>query len=78
MVATPVGAIPEVIEDGVSGLLVPAGDPAALAEALIRVVAQPDLRAALADGARRCFNEKFEISVYCAQLEALYAQVSQR
>lgn len=78
LVATPVGAIPEVIEDSVSGLLVPVGDPGALAAALARVIEQPDLRAALAAGADRSFNEKFEISVYCAELEALYARLSRR
>lgn len=72
IVATPVGAIPEVIEDRVSGLLVPVGDPAALAAALVEVTARPDRRAELAAGGSRCFNEKFEISAYCAELEALY------
>ncbi len=77
VVATPVGAIPEVIDDGISGLFVPVGDPAALADALVRVIEQPDLRETLAAGAQRCFNEKFEISVYCAELEALYTRVSE-
>ena len=76
IVATPVGAIPEVIEDRVSGLLVPVGDPAALAAALAEVIAHPDRRAELAAGGSRCFNEKFEISAYCAELEGLYAGVT--
>ena len=37
VVATAVGGIPEVVANGVSGLLVPPADPAALAEALIRL-----------------------------------------
>src|SRR5919106_1961926 len=45
VVATAVGGIPEVVADGVSGLLVPPGDPAALAVALGRLAASPALRA---------------------------------
>lgn len=47
VVATRVGDIPDVVRDGVSGLLVPPDDPNALAEALIRLLADPELAAAL-------------------------------
>ncbi|MDP9400185.1 MAG: glycosyltransferase [Actinomycetota bacterium] len=52
VVASRVGGIPEVIEDGVSGLLTPPGDPAALAAALDRVLLEPGLAARLAAGGR--------------------------
>ncbi len=52
VVASAVGSIPEVVEPGVNGLLVPAGDPAALAEALSSVLGDADLEARLAEGAR--------------------------
>ena len=52
--ATSVSAIPELIEDGASGLLVPPGDPAALAAGLERLIRDPALRARLgAAGCRR-------------------------
>ena len=41
MVATPVGGVPDLIEDGVNGFLVGDEDPAALATALVRVLAMP-------------------------------------
>jgi glycosyltransferase involved in cell wall biosynthesis len=52
VVASDVGGIPEVVRDGETGLLVPPGDAVALATALDRLMADPDLRARLATGAR--------------------------
>jgi len=46
------GGIPDIVEDGVSGLLVPPGDAAALAAALVRVLGDPELAQSLAAGAR--------------------------
>ena len=48
VVATRVGGTPDLLADGRHGLLVPAGDPEALAQALLRVLAQPDEAAARA------------------------------
>ena len=57
-VATRVSAIPELIEDGVTGLLAPPGEPVALAAALERLLRDPGLRDRLgAAGERRVRNE---------------------
>jgi 2-deoxystreptamine N-acetyl-D-glucosaminyltransferase/2-deoxystreptamine glucosyltransferase len=53
VVATRVGALPEVLRDGESGLLVPPESPGALAGALVRALGDSDLRERLADGGRR-------------------------
>jgi glycosyltransferase involved in cell wall biosynthesis len=45
------GGIPDIVDDGVSGLLVPAGDASALADALVRVLSDRALAQELADGA---------------------------
>jgi len=52
VVATRVGALPEVLRDGESGLLVPPESPGALAEALVRLFGDGDLRRRLAAGGR--------------------------
>jgi glycosyltransferase involved in cell wall biosynthesis len=58
-VSTTVGGCPEVIEDGVDGLLVQPGDPPALSEAIGRLVADPDLRARMGANARRTILDSY-------------------
>jgi colanic acid/amylovoran biosynthesis glycosyltransferase len=58
VVATPVQGIPEVVTDGVSGLLVPADDPAALAGAVQALLSDPSLRARLVAGGRRVVADR--------------------
>jgi glycosyltransferase involved in cell wall biosynthesis len=52
VVATRAGGLPEVVEDGVTGLLVPPGDAPALAAAIRRLLGDPDLRRRLGQGGR--------------------------
>jgi glycosyltransferase involved in cell wall biosynthesis len=75
VVTTPVGAHPEVIEQGVSGILVPPGDVGALAGALMRVIDDGSLRRQLGAGARRRFLEKFDICGYAERLNQLHASL---
>ena len=73
VVTTPVGAHSEVIESGVSGILVPPGDVAALADALVSVTEDERLRDRLAKGARDRFLEGFDVRRYAARLGQLHA-----
>jgi glycosyltransferase involved in cell wall biosynthesis len=59
VVATAVGAAPELIEDGAHGLLVPPGDAAGLAAAIDRLVRDPALAARLGDAARRRARDRY-------------------
>ncbi|MFF7725835.1 glycosyltransferase family 4 protein [Streptomyces sp. NPDC008001] len=59
VVGTEVTGISEVITHGVNGLLVPPSDPGRLAEAMVRVLSDPELAASLASGARACAEERF-------------------
>jgi glycosyltransferase involved in cell wall biosynthesis len=52
VVGSRAGGIPDIVEDGVSGVLVPPDDPHALADALVRVLQDRALLERLAEGAR--------------------------
>ena len=57
VVATPVGGIPSLIENDVTGLLVPPGDAKALREAIERLLGDPELRQRLGEAARAKVSE---------------------
>ena len=59
VIATRVGGVPEVVDDGATGLLVEARDPAGLAAAIDRIADDPDLRARLAEAGRRAVVESY-------------------
>jgi glycosyltransferase involved in cell wall biosynthesis len=59
VVATRVGGVPDVVDDGETGLLCPPRDPPALADALDRLADEPELRRGLASGGRRRVTESF-------------------
>lgn len=59
IVSTPRGAIPDMVEDGVNGILLPEGDEAALTAALRGLVDAPAERAAMGEASRRRFLERF-------------------
>jgi glycosyltransferase involved in cell wall biosynthesis len=52
VVATRVGGVPTILEDGVHGLLAPPGDAAAVAARIVRLLREPDLASRLASAAR--------------------------
>ncbi len=73
VITTPVGAHAEVIENGISGILIPPGDVEALADALRRVIEDADFRNRLGTAGRRRFLEKFEVTSYAKQLGNIHA-----
>ena len=61
VVASAVGGVPELVEDGVTGLLVTAGDEVQLRDALVRVLADAALRRKLGDAGRKRAEEAFDL-----------------
>jgi N-acetyl-alpha-D-glucosaminyl L-malate synthase BshA len=76
-VATRVGGIPEVIEHDATGILVPSGDPAALARAVEGLIKDPAHRAALGRAAQDRARQLFSADVIVTRYEALYRRICQ-
>ncbi|MEK6191335.1 MAG: glycosyltransferase [Chloroflexota bacterium] len=74
VVASAVGGIPETIRDGVDGLLVPPADPPALADAVIRLARDAQLRDRLAASGRRRVEDRFSVTVSVRRVVAIYSE----
>lgn len=72
VVASAVGGIPEVLTDGLDGLLVPPADPGALADACIRLACSPELRRRLGDAGRATVESRFSLDAMVRRIEACY------
>ena len=78
VVGTSSGGNAELIEDGVSGLLVDPHDPSALAEAIVRLVGDPEAAEQLGAAAGRRAREQFGAERTVALTVALYERVTRR
>lgn len=76
VISTPVGGIPEAVDDGETGFLVPPGDVAALAEKIRLLLTDPELRARMSRMAQQRMMEKFEVTAIMQQLYALYDRLN--
>ncbi len=76
VVATRVGGTREVVEDGVSGLLVPPQDDRALAQAIESVMREPERRRILGEAGRARVEERFSARAMLDRLERLYTQIA--
>jgi glycosyltransferase involved in cell wall biosynthesis len=78
VIATPVGALPEILRDSQNAILVPPGDVPALTEALVRLIDDPALRARLAQAGHAAFRAELDVAVTARQLSALYARAARK
>lgn len=76
VIATPVGGIPELVDSGRHGLLVPVGDDTALAEAIAQIAKDETLRRALGQAGRERVESDFSFARMTARYESLYAQLA--
>ena len=74
-VVTNVGGVPEVVEEGRTGYLVPPADPAAMAQRLATLLEDPQLRSRMGVEARLRFEASFTLQRMVAAYESLYGQV---
>lgn len=76
VVTTPVGAVPEIIVPGETGLLCPPGDPTALAEALHRVISDPGLRRRLGRSAQSFHREHLDVPAFVHRMKSIWEQAA--
>jgi len=75
VVASQAGAVPEVIQHGVNGWLVPSDDPAAMAEGIARMLSDPATAERLGRHAQARVREMFGLDRMAAEVEAVYQEV---
>jgi glycosyltransferase involved in cell wall biosynthesis len=76
VVATRVGGVPEIAQDQTTALLVPARDPAAMAQAIQRLIDDPELRQRLATAASEHAEQNFSPESYRRSMAELYRSVA--
>jgi glycosyltransferase involved in cell wall biosynthesis len=72
VISTTVTGIPEIVEDGVSGILVPPYDEDALAGAIVKLIENDNLRKEVGENARKRVEERFDIDKNVAKYVALF------
>jgi glycosyltransferase involved in cell wall biosynthesis len=75
VVATRVGGVPEVVEDGVTGVLVEPRDPAALAAAVVGLVSDGERAVRMGEAGRERQRREFSIEAATGKAEALYEEL---
>ena len=75
VIGTRAGGIPELIDEGDTGLLVPPGDSSALAAAIRRLLDDPALRASMGARAREQAQERFTVARHVASVQAVYDEL---
>jgi len=76
VVATDVGGIPEIVDDGVNGFLVPLKHPEAIAERILELNADPGLRKRLGDAARGTVMERYTVDKIVGQYTEVYEEIT--
>jgi glycosyltransferase involved in cell wall biosynthesis len=74
VISSRVGAIPEVIDDGVTGVLVHAGDVSALSSAMERLIADRPLAHRMGEAARAAFLVRFTLERFRAEVGRIYLE----
>ena len=76
VVASCVGGIPDIIDDGINGLLVPAKDPKALEESLIKLIDDNKLAKELGENGRNKVVEHYSVEENIKRLIEIYTNLT--
>ena len=75
IIAARVGGLAEVLEDGVTGLLIPRGDATALARAIVRMYDNPELRQRLGEYAQRLQQSRYSLEAMADRYLGVYREL---
>lgn len=75
VVATASGGVPEIVLGGETGMLVPAGEPETMADAIAEVLASPETARALGDAGRQRALRRFDVRRVAREVEAIYETI---
>jgi glycosyltransferase involved in cell wall biosynthesis len=75
VIATHVGGVPELIESGQTGFLVPSSDAQSVTECLSTLIANPELRAAMGNRGRQKYLDQFTLAMMIEKTAAVYQRV---
>lgn len=75
-VVTPAGGIPTMVDHGRTGLIVPQRDPVALAEALLRLLREPETGSRLGRAAQDRYRQRYTTAIMTGALENLFAGIA--
>ena len=78
VIATRIGAVPEAVTDGQEGFLIDVGDIEALADRLLRIAADADVRRRMGAAARRRAEAEFSLNVMVDRILSIYDEVLER
>ncbi len=76
VVATGVGGVPEMVENGVTGYVVPRGMPHELADAVVQMFTPPERAPEMGAAGRRVALQRFDVARIAERLEAIYREIS--
>nr|MBI3613030.1 glycosyltransferase [Nitrospirota bacterium] len=78
VIASRVGGVPEIIEDGVTGLLVSPKDLEQLTERMWRLLCSPEAGAEMGRRARKCVESRFDTRAWIKTIEGIYRELAHR
>ena len=76
MVATAVDGTPEIVRDGETGILIPTGDPEALAAALARILDDGELAARMSEAALRIGQAEYTWAANARRMTGIYEEAT--
>lgn len=78
VVGTDVNAVPETVQDGTNGQIVPPGDPVRMAEAIAKLISDSDLRRRFGECSRLLVEQEFSLARFALSTEQIYLGLLER